>query len=114
MTTKDLIVQEMEQTPDIILEEVLDFLRYLKQKHQSTASVLVISEGRETRVVQEEVLGHETLKDQFLRQPLSPVEQIQRELREALTAGGYETREQIVDLVQDVKREMLDERLTTD
>ena len=54
------------------------------------------------------------MKDQFLGRSLSPVDKIQRELKEALMAGGYETREQIIDLVQDVKREMLDERLTTD
>lgn len=114
MTTQDLIVQEMADMPPSLLEEVLDFLRYLKQKHKQAKSVLVVSEGQETRVAVTEVLGSEALRDRFLRQPLSPVAQVQRELREALAAGGYETREQIVNLVQEVKREMSDERLTAD
>lgn len=114
MTTQDLIMREMADLPPSLLEEVLDFLRYLKQKHQQEKSVRVVSEGQETRVDVTEVLGSEALKDRFLRQPLSSVEQIQRELREALAAGGYGTREHVVDLVQEVKREMLDERLTAD
>lgn len=32
MNTKDLLLQEIEQVPEPILEEVLDFLRYLKTK----------------------------------------------------------------------------------
>ncbi|MEM9009243.1 MAG: hypothetical protein AAGE59_37800 [Cyanobacteria bacterium P01_F01_bin.86] len=114
MTTKDLIAQEMADMPNILLEEVLDFLRDLKQKHQQTKSVLVVSEGKESRIALEAVLDGETLKDQFLGRSLSPVDKIQRELKQALAAGGYETREQIIDLVQDVKREMLDERLAAD
>lgn len=30
MNTKELLLQEIEQVPEPILEEVLDFLRYLK------------------------------------------------------------------------------------
>jgi len=112
MNTRDLILQEIEDTPKSILEEVLDFLRYLKQKCQQTKSVVVVSDGQEARVALEDVLGNERLQDQFLRQPLSPVDKIQREMGEALAAGGYETREQIVELVQEVKREMLDEQHT--
>ena len=114
MATQDLIVQEIADMPPALLEEALDFLRYLKQKHRQEKSVLVVSKGQETRVAVTEVLGSEALKDRFLRLPLSPVEQIQQELRAALAAGGYETREHVVDLVQEVKREMFDERLTVD
>lgn len=32
MNTKELLLQEIEQVPEPILEEVLDFLRYLKTK----------------------------------------------------------------------------------
>ncbi|MGL4620932.1 MAG: DUF2281 domain-containing protein [Chroococcidiopsis sp.] len=32
MNTKDLLLQEIEQVPEPILEEVLDFLRFLKAK----------------------------------------------------------------------------------
>ena len=60
MTTKDLIAQEMADMPNILLEEVLDFLRDLKQKHQRTKSVLVVSEGKESRVALDDVLDGET------------------------------------------------------
>ena len=33
MNLKDVIVQEIEQVPEFILEEVLDFVRFLKVKH---------------------------------------------------------------------------------
>lgn len=34
MNTKDLLIQEMQQVPEPILDEVLDFLRFLKTKHE--------------------------------------------------------------------------------
>ena len=33
MHSKDLIIQEIEQMPDFLLDEVLDFLQFLKTKH---------------------------------------------------------------------------------
>jgi hypothetical protein len=32
MNTKDLIIQELESTPESILKEILDFVRFLKVK----------------------------------------------------------------------------------
>ena len=34
MNTKELIIQEIEQVPEPLLDEVLDFLRFLKAKHE--------------------------------------------------------------------------------
>lgn len=34
MDTKSLLLQEIEQTPEPILDEVLDFLRFLKAKQE--------------------------------------------------------------------------------
>ena len=34
MNTKDLLLQEIERTSEPILDEVLDFLRFLKAKHE--------------------------------------------------------------------------------
>ena len=34
MNTKDFLLQEIEQTSEPILDEVLDFLRFLKAKHK--------------------------------------------------------------------------------
>lgn len=33
MNSKDLIIKELEQVPELLLEEVLDFIRFLKSKH---------------------------------------------------------------------------------
>lgn len=32
MNKKEIVLQEIEQVPDILLDEVLDFIRYLKTK----------------------------------------------------------------------------------
>jgi len=37
MNTKELLLQEIDQAPDSILNEVLDFLRFLKAKQQQEA-----------------------------------------------------------------------------
>lgn len=34
MNTKNLLIQEIEQVPEPILDEVLDFLRFLKAQHE--------------------------------------------------------------------------------
>lgn len=34
MNTKELLLQEIEQVPEPILDEVLDFLRFLKAKNE--------------------------------------------------------------------------------
>ena len=34
MNAKELIIQEIEQVPEPLLDEVLDFLRFLKAKHE--------------------------------------------------------------------------------
>lgn len=46
MRSKDLIIQEIEQIPDFLLDEVLDFLQFLKTKHlQETVEVSALSES---------------------------------------------------------------------
>jgi hypothetical protein len=102
---KDLTVQELEDTPETILEEILFFLRQRKQEHQRTKTVRMISDGEEVLVPLEDILETLNLKSSVLQQPTKPVTQIQQELREALAAGGYATREQIIELVQEVKHE---------
>jgi len=34
MTIKELILQEIENIPDTLLQEVLDFIQFLQAKHQ--------------------------------------------------------------------------------
>ncbi len=46
MNVKDSLIQEIEQVPDFLIAEVLDFLQFLKQKHQSELlEVTVLSES---------------------------------------------------------------------
>lgn len=46
MSAKDLIIQEMQQVPEALLEEVLDFLRFLKAKEmQEKLEIPVLSES---------------------------------------------------------------------
>jgi hypothetical protein len=110
MTTRELIIQELEQTPDFILEEVLDFLRYLKVKQRSPKPIRVITKAGETMVsLPLEAIANSDLSN-FDRSPTSDVvSQIQHDLQRALTEAGYHSREDIVELVRQVKREMADE-----
>jgi hypothetical protein len=39
MTLRDQIVREIEQTPDALLEEILDFCLFLKQRKGKEASI---------------------------------------------------------------------------
>jgi hypothetical protein len=46
MSAKDLIIQELEQVPEPMLEEVLDFLRFLKAKQlQESLEIPILSES---------------------------------------------------------------------
>jgi hypothetical protein len=38
MTTKELLAKEIEDAPELVLQEVLDFVRFLKEKRQSVAT----------------------------------------------------------------------------
>lgn len=53
MSAKDLIIQEMQQVPEPLLEEVLDFLRFVKAKH--------IQEKLEIPILCESSLGKDWL-----------------------------------------------------
>lgn len=35
MSTKDALLQEIEQLPEFLLEEILDFVQFVKAKHVS-------------------------------------------------------------------------------
>jgi prevent-host-death family protein len=74
--------------------------------------VMLTSRGRPKAVI----IGMETFEMLLGVQSTAtakrlPVDQLRQELRQALAAGGYRTKEEIVALVQDVKRELADERV---
>jgi hypothetical protein len=53
MTTKDLLLNEIEQTPEPLLAEILDFVQFLKIKARP---------GRETARASELALGKDWLR----------------------------------------------------
>lgn len=111
MKTKELILQEMEAVPEPILAEVLDFLKFLKAKHTSLdKQVTVVSPSGEVSISLATLAIQEPeIANQLMAAPM-PVNQMCDELKQALTQSGYTSRENIIELVQAVKREMLSER----
>ena len=54
MTKRDILIREVEQVPEPLLDELLDFLRFLKEK--------CLQERRETALASESVLGQDWLR----------------------------------------------------
>lgn len=54
MTTKDLIIQEVENMPDFLLDELWDFLQFVKAKYQQ--------EKLETTILSESSLQKDWLR----------------------------------------------------
>ena len=46
MSTKDLLLREIEQLPEFLLTEVLDFLQFIKAKHlEQNTQLSILSES---------------------------------------------------------------------
>ncbi len=54
LTDKEMILQELEELPEDSLPEVLDFIRFLKEKHAEA--------GLESALLSERVLGRDWLR----------------------------------------------------
>lgn len=54
MDTKEVLIQELEQVPESVLEEVLDLVLFLKSKH--------IQENLETSILSESSLEKDWLR----------------------------------------------------
>lgn len=111
MTAKELILQEMEAVPEPVLAEVLDFLRFLKAKRsQPEHQVTIVSEEGETTVPLTALAEQEPgLAPYILATPM-PIKQMCDELKQALNRAGYNSREKVVELVREVRQEMLAEQ----
>jgi prevent-host-death family protein len=81
---------------------------WINQASYGRECVIVTSRGRAKAVL----IGAEAfetligISDQD-RQPPRPVAQLRREFRQALAEAGYGTPDQVVELVRDVKRELV-------
>lgn len=94
-----------------ISEASRNLSHWVNQASYGRECVMLTSRGRPKAVL----LGVETFETLLGIQsaattPRMPVEQLRRELRQVLAEAGYGTKEEIVALVQDVKRELADER----
>lgn len=69
MNTKDLLIQELEQVPEPILDEVLDFLRFLKAKHDQEKLELQI-DLEDARAALKEAREEGTISLEDLKQEL--------------------------------------------
>ena len=111
MTSKELILQEMAAVPEPILAEVLDFLRFLKATRlQNPQTVTIVSPEGELKVALDSL--QQEMPEISLQSHLAQnsIEQARQDLTRALSDSGYDSKESIVELVRDVKKEMLAER----
>ena len=69
MDTKSLLIQEIEQTPELILDEVLDFLRFLKAK-QGQEKLEIQADLEDARAALEEAQQYGTTSLADLKQEL--------------------------------------------
>ncbi len=60
MTNKELIIQSLENTPSSILDEVLDFICYLKTK-QAQETLELAEDLSDLRVIREEIKHEGTI-----------------------------------------------------
>ncbi|MBE9014444.1 DUF2281 domain-containing protein [Pseudanabaenaceae cyanobacterium LEGE 13415] len=69
MNTKELLLQEIDQAPEPILDEVLNFLRFLKAKQQQEAleNQLDLEDARAVlqNIEQEGTVSWEALKSEL-------------------------------------------------
>lgn len=96
-----------------IVEAVKCLPELIEQTTSQNEPILLATEGEGRAVLLslkafEALIGVRQYSD---RAPI-PLEKLQQEFKQALAIAGYETKEQIVELVQDIKREMADERYT--
>lgn len=85
---------------------------WINQASYGRDCVIVTSRGR-AKAVLIGVEAFETLigvPDQD-RQRSLPVQELRREFRQALAEAGYQTPEEMVNLVREVKRELAEERI---
>ena len=114
MSVKDLIVEEMATVPEPILAEVLDFLRFLKvTRLQSSRFVTIVSPEGESQVFLDALqqdLPAIAIQSQLAEQS---IEQLCQDLNRSLYNCGYTTKDSIIELVRDIKKEMIAEQEST-
>jgi PHD/YefM family antitoxin component YafN of YafNO toxin-antitoxin module len=95
------IMDASQQLPELV-----------KRASQSREVIMLRDEGKIEAVlvgveVFEELIG---IRENARDQQLMPIDTLTREFKKALEEAGYDSREKIIELVREVKREMADER----
>lgn len=84
---------------------------WINQASYGRECIILTSRGRPKAVL----LGMEEFESLLGLPSVSeamPIERLRTEFRQALAEAGYETRQDILELVDDVKRELAEERTT--
>lgn len=94
-----------------ISEASRNLSHWVNQASYGRECVLLTSRGRVKAVIVsveafDSLLGTQTTT----RNRPMPVDQLRREFKQALAEAGYHTRQEILDLVQEVKQEIVAER----
>jgi len=79
----------------------------IKGTPPSSVRVIILWEETETET---EVNDFWQQIKEYQQHPLMSAEKLQQELKQSLSEAGYDSREKIVELVQDIKREISQER----
>lgn len=71
MTIKELLLQEIDSTPDTLLAETLDFLRFLKTKQKKSEKQSIPTESEATATTTPTDLEKESTKEEQDYRPAS-------------------------------------------
>ena len=63
LNTKDLLIQELDQVPEPLMKEVLDFLRFLKAKHERELEAQIDLEDARSALKEAREQGTTSLED---------------------------------------------------
>ncbi|MFM6010391.1 MAG: FitA-like ribbon-helix-helix domain-containing protein [Dolichospermum sp.] len=88
---------------DNLEPNLVENLRYQAEQHGRTLET-------ELKLILTQAVT-KNLQENFQEQTLIPLEILAAQVKESLDNQGYHSHEQIIDLVQDVKREMAEEHL---
>ncbi len=85
------------------------WIHWLQEKPDN--NVLIRAEdGQEAVLISRQAYHNLLGLQEYIRHDLMPFDQLQREFGQALHQSGYRTREDVIQLVREVKRQMADEQ----
>lgn len=94
------------------ITDVSDPLSQLVERATTEREVIILATDQQAKAVLVGLDAFAALVGmrEHAHRKLMPLENFQHEFRQALVEAGYDSREQIVDLVQEIKQQMWEER----